>query len=66
MRHQYKERNHLEEKERKKLVQQMVEGRKAVKQARMRLQKCKHQIGISNIEFVGVAKRQFFSLNPTH
>lgn len=47
MRQQYLERDLQERKERKKLVQQVSEKRKNVKHARLKLQKSKHQIGIS-------------------
>uniref|UniRef100_A0A670I1Y4 Cilia and flagella associated protein 99 n=1 Tax=Podarcis muralis TaxID=64176 RepID=A0A670I1Y4_PODMU len=45
MSQQIAERRIQERKEREKMVHQVVEGRKNVKQARMKLQKQKHQIG---------------------
>ncbi|KAM6446296.1 cilia- and flagella-associated protein 99 isoform 10-T12 [Liasis olivaceus] len=44
MRHQCAERCRQERKEKKKKVQQVAEGRKNMKQAQMKLQKCKQQI----------------------
>lgn len=41
-----------ERKEKEKKVQQVAEGHKNVKQAQMKLQKCKQQIGIKSVRSI--------------
>lgn len=63
---QYAERRLQEQKEMRELVEQVVEGHKNAKQAKMKLQKYKRQIGIHIAKMIADhAALDFFSIS-TH